>query len=241
VLGGTFLSLFLNWLTRGLTVVGGLVAIFLGWPIAQAAWQAQQVDNTLYALRTEKRVDAKEATAGAEALGRAIGLDPTASRYLVRSELLASTALTRSAGLDSAQRTDWLRRSRTDLITGLANAPAHGVAWLRLAAVQQQLEGPSRQVVGLLFTSQQMAGGIPQVWPVRLRLILDCWPLLTDPEKERLRRYIEMIWRQSLTDRRLFGWATRSAADHAILTWFLRDIPDAPQELARIIEQVNKR
>lgn len=221
--------------------MGGVVAIFLGWPIAQAAWQAQQVDSTLYALRTEKRVDRKETTAGAGALDRAIVLDPTASRYLVRSELLASTALTRSVGLDSAQRTDWLRRARADLITGLANAPAHGVDWLRLAAVQQQLEGPSRQVVGLLFTSQQMAGGIPQVWPVRLRLILDCWPLLSDPEKDRLKRYVEMMWRQSAADRQLFGWATRSAADHAILTWFLRDTPGAPQELATIIEQVNKR
>jgi hypothetical protein len=86
-----------------------------------------------------------------------------------------------------------------------------------------------------------MAGGIPQIWPVRLRLILESWPLLTVAEKERLKRYVEMIWRQSRTDRRLFGYATRSAADHAILTWFLRDVPDAPQELAKIIEQVNKR
>ena len=107
--------------------------------------------------------------------------------------------------------------------------------------MQLQLEGPSRRVIGLMFTSQQMAGGIPQLWPVRLRLILDSWPLLTAAEKERLKRTVEMMWRQSSSDRRLFGWATRAAADHAILTWFLRDIPDAPQELARIIEQVNKR
>jgi hypothetical protein len=230
----------LNWLIRGLTVVGGLVAIFLGWPIAQAAWQAQRVDSTLYALRTDKRVDAKEAAAGAEALSRAIALDPVASRYLVRSELLASTAQTPAAGLDAAQRSDWLRRARADLVVGLADAPAHGIDWLRLAAVQLQLEGPSRQVVALMFTSQRMAGGIPQAWPARLRLILDCWPLLTAAEKDRLKLYVEMIWRQSVLDRRLFGYATRSAADHAILTWFLRDVPDAPQELAKIIERVNK-
>lgn len=231
----------MNWLTRGLTVVGGLVAIFLGWPIAQAAWQAQRADSVLYALRTDKRVDQKETAAAAEALGRAIAFDPVALRHLVRSELLASTAQTPSVGLDANQRTDWLRRSRADLIAGLANAPAHGIDWLRLAAVQQQLEGPSRQVVGLMLTSQEMSGGIPQSWPVRLRLILDNWTLLTNPEKERLKRHVEMIWRQSALDRRLFGYATRSAADHAILTWFLRDVPGAPQELAKIIEQVNKR
>ena len=231
----------MNWLTRGLTVVGGLVAILLGWPIAQAAWQAQKADSVLYALRTEKRVDRKETAAGVEALGRAIAFDPVASRYLRRSELLASTAQTPSVGLDAAERSDWLRRSRSDLTTGLANAPAHGIDWLRLAAVQLQLEGPSRKVVGLLFTSQQMAGGIPQTWPVRLRLILECWPLLSAPEKERLRRPVEMMWRQSSSDRRLFGYAVRSAADHVILTWFLRDVPDAPQELAQIIERVNKK
>ena len=35
--------------------------------------------------------------------------------------------------------------------------------------------------------------------------------------------------------------STRSAADHAILTWFLRDEPGAPQELADIIKRVNKQ
>jgi hypothetical protein len=221
--------------------VGGLIAIFLGWPIAQAAWQAQQADSVLYALRTDKRVDAKESTAGAEALSRAIAADPAASRYLVRSELLGSAALTTSVGFDAAQRADWLRRARSDLITGLANAPAHGIDWLRLAAVQQQLEGPSRQVVALMLTSQQLSPGIPQSWPARLRLILDNWPLLTAPEKDRLKHHVEMIWRHSSLDRRLFGHATRSAADHAILTWFLRDVPGAPQELAAIIERVNKK
>jgi hypothetical protein len=239
--GGKFLSLFLDWLVRGLTVVGGVLAIVLGWPIAQAAWQAQRVDAVLYALRTEKRVDDKEAVTGVEALSRAIALDPVASRYLVRSEFLASTALAPSLGLDQAKRTDLMQRARADLVTGLANAPAHGIDWLRLAAVQLQLEGPSRRIVALMFTSLQMSGGIPQTWPVRLRLALDCWPYLTDAEKDRLKRHVEMVWRQSVLDRRLFGYATHSAADHAILTWFLRDVPEAPQQLARIIEDVNKR
>ena len=225
---------------RGLTVVGGLLAVLLGWPIAEAAWQAQQVDATVYALRTDKRVEVKEASAGVAALTRAIALDPAASRYLARSELLASVALLPTAGLDTAQRSDWLHRARADLVTGLAAAPAHGVAWLRLAAVQQQLEGPSREVIALMLASMQMSGAIPQSWPARLRLILDCWTYLSDAEKDQLKRDVEMIWRQSALDRRLFGHATRSAADHAILTWFLRDLPGAPRELATIIATVNK-
>ena len=50
----------------GITIGIGLIAIFLGWPIAQAAWQAQRADGVLYALRTDKRVDRKETAAGGE-------------------------------------------------------------------------------------------------------------------------------------------------------------------------------
>jgi hypothetical protein len=238
---GKFLSLFLNWLVRGLTVVGGLVAILVGWPITEAAWQTQRVDATLYALRTAKQVGSPEAAGGDEALSRAIALDPTSTRYLLRSELLGSSALTPSVGFDAAQRTAWLRRARADLIAGLSASPAHGVDWLRLAALQLELEGPSRVVIALMFTSIEMAGGIPQTWMPRLRVILDCWPYLSDREKERLRRYVVMTWRHSVLLRDPFAVAVRSAADHAILTWFLKDEPGAPEELARLIEKVNKK
>ncbi|HYD04624.1 MAG TPA: hypothetical protein VEC60_02820 [Reyranella sp.] len=239
-LGGKFLSLFLNWFTRGLAVVGGVIAVLLGWPITEAAWQATRADATLYALRTLKRVDTREATTSLEALNRAVALDPVAGRYLVRSELLGTAPLIPTVTLDAAQRDDWLRRARADLVTGLANAPARGIDWLRLAALDQQLDGPSRRVVALLFASIDLAGGIPQAWPVQLRLILDGWTFFTDGDKERLKRHVEMIWRHSALDRRLFANATGSAADHAILTWFLRDVPDAPQELARVIEKETK-
>ena len=92
----------------------------------------------------------------------------------------------------------------------------------------------------MIFTSIEMAGRLPQTWRPRLRVILDCWALLTDQQKERLRSHIATVWRQSSGDRRLFGYVTHSAADHAILTWFLRDVPGAPQELAAIIQRVSK-
>jgi hypothetical protein len=237
---GNSLSLFLNWLIRALTIVGGVLALTLGWPIAQAAWQAQRADGVLYNLRTEHAVDRKAVDEGVEALGRAIELDRVPSRYLLRSELLTSAGLNPGLKLDEATRKDWLGRARSDLVAGLAGAPAHGVDWLRLAAIELDLYGPSRRVIALMFTSIDMAGHLPQAWESRMRVILDCWPYLTDAEKERLRGYMVMTWRQSKGDRRLFGYVTRSAADHAILTWFLRDEPGAPQELADIIKRVNK-
>lgn len=218
-----------------------MLALTLGWPIARAAWQAQRADAVFYNLRTDHAVDRKAVEEGLDGLNRAIEFDPVPTRFLLRSDLLASAALNPSLRFDQANRTDWLSRARSDLIIGLAGAPAHGVDWLRLAAVELDLYGASRRVIALMFTSIDMAGRLPQTWESRLRVILDCWPYFTDSEKERLRGHIVMIWRQSIGDRRLFGYVTRSAADHAILTWFLRDEPGAPQELADIIKRVNKQ
>lgn len=225
---------------RGLTVIGGVIAVVQAGPIARAAWQAQYADAVVYRLRTGQTVDAPGVVAGIESLGRAIAIDPVPTRHLARSELLGVAALTPSVGADAATRTDWEKRARADLVTGLAGAPAHGIDWLRLATLQLQLEGPSRLVVAMIFTSIEMAGRLPQTWRPRLRVILECWPLLTDRQKERLRAHVATVWRQSSGDRRLFGHVTHSAADHAILAWLLRDVPGAPRELAAIIERVRK-
>lgn len=239
---GDSLSLFLNWLIRGLAIVGGLLGVTLGWPITQAAWQAQRADGVLYNLRTDHAVDRKAVDSGLDGLNRAIELDPVPTRFLLRSDLLTSAALDPGLRLDAETRKDWLTRARSDLFAGLAGAPAHGVGWLRLAAIELDLYGPSRRVIALMFTSIDMAARLPQTWESRLRVILDCWPFLTDAEKERLRDHIVMVWRRSPGgERNLFGRVTHSAADHAILTWFLRDEPGAPQELADIIKRVNKQ
>ena len=75
-------------------------------------------------------------------LGRAIAIDPVPTRYLARSELLGVAALTRSVTADAALRTDWEKRARADLVTGLAGAPAHGVDWLRPRPCNSSSKGP---------------------------------------------------------------------------------------------------
>jgi hypothetical protein len=218
-----------------------VLAVTLGWPIAQASWQAQRADNVLYNLRTDHAVDRKAVDDGLDGLSRAIELDRVPTRFLLRSDLLTSAALNPGLRFDTATRKQWLTRARDDLFVGLAGAPAHGVDWLRLAAVELDLYGPSRRVIALMFTSIDMAGRLLQARESRIRVILDCWPYFTDAEKESLRGYMVRTWRQSKPDRWIFGYATHSAADHAILTWFLRDEPGAPQELADIIKRVNKQ
>ena len=43
--------------------------------------------------------------------------------------------------------------------------------------------------------SIETAPRIPQLWPGRLRIILDVWPYLDDEQRERLGNYFLMTWR----------------------------------------------
>lgn len=224
---------------RGLTVIGGLIAVTQAGPIARAAWQAQRADAVVTDLRTERKLSLPAVRAGLESLDRAIAIDPAATRYLARAELLAGAALSRTLAIDARQRDDWMRRARADLVTGLAGAPAHGVDWLRIGVLQLALDGASPIVVAVLFTSIEIAPRLPQTFESRLRVILDCWPLLNDQQKERLRRYVVMTWRQS-ADRRFFAYVSYSEADYLIISWFLRDVPGAVQEFAALVRRVSK-
>ncbi len=70
-----------------------------------------------------------------------------------------------------------------------------GIDWLRLATVREVLDGASRDVLPPLFMSIETAPRIPQIWPARLRVILDVWPYLDDEQRERLGNYFLMTWR----------------------------------------------
>jgi hypothetical protein len=235
---GKVLSLLLNWLLRGLTIIAGVIAVTLVWPIARAAWVGQPADAVIETRRGDRQVTMAEYRAAIDAETRAIEIDPTAPRYLIRSYLLATAALLRTNPVDAATRNDWLRRARADMVTGLAGSPARGIDWLRAGVVQLALDGPSPMLVALLSTSLEMARHVPQTFEVRLRLILDCWPLLNDRQKEYLRRYVVMTWRESKGDRRFFAYTSSSEADYLIINWLLREEPGALQEFAELIRKV---
>jgi hypothetical protein len=225
---------------RGLTIIAGVIAVTLVWPIARAAWVGQPADAVVETRRGDRKVTMAEYRAAIDAETRAIAIDPTAPRYLIRSFLLATVALSRTDPVDAATRTEWLRRSRADLVTGLAGSPARGIDWLRAGVVQLALDGASPTLVALLSTSLDMARRVPETFEVRLRLILDCWPLLNDRQKEYLRRYVVMTWRESKGDRRFFAYTSSSEADYLIITWLLREEPGAMQEFADLVRRVSK-
>jgi hypothetical protein len=238
--GKVFLTLLLNWLIRGLTVIGGVIALVLAVPVTRASWVAMRADSGPTDLSGQRTLTPAVVQVGVAALSRAIEIDPMPPRYIARGTLLAEAASSSTMKLDAAQRTDLLRRARADFVTGLAGAPARGIDWQRLGVVQDTLEGASPILVAILFTSIEMAPRVPQAFDARLRIILDCWPLLTDQQKARLRVHVVDMWRWSRGDRRFFAYQNWSEADLLIINWFLREEPGAVQEFADLVRRVTR-
>jgi hypothetical protein len=247
--GETSLSLVLNWLLRALMAMGGAALAVAAWPVAWGAWEAQKADAIVTDLRFGRPLDAAAVAAGIDAFNRSIVDDPVARHYLDRSELLAGAALTPSLKLSNTDRDALLRRARSDLQVGLANAPVRGIDWLRLAVVRQVLDGPSRDVLPPLFMSIETAPLITQLWQPRLRVILDAWPYLDDQQRSRLADYFVMTWRLAMERPALVAETYRGAlvaeiyspADELIVRYFLRNEPNAQEELTKWIVAYRKK
>jgi len=236
---GKRLTISLNWLLRGLLAVGGIVLLFVTWPVASGAWWAQKSDAVVTELRNGRPITEQDVVSALAALDRAVAADPVAGRRLQRSELLVGAALTLAPTLASQTRDNWLRRARADLRRGLADAPVRGMDWLRLAVVRQALDGPSRGVVAPLLMSIETAPMLSIAWAPRLRVILDNWGYLNDEQRTEVRRYVVKTWRHSV-DRRWFGQMVRDPTDELILRFFLRNEPGAQEELSRWIRATRK-
>ena len=230
----------MTWMLRGLLGIGGLVLAYVAWPVASGAWQAQKADAVVFELRTGRPMELSNVVAGVEALDRAVAADPVAGRRLGRSELLAGAALTGSLPLTADQRTAWLKQSLGDLDYGLGNAPARGVSWARLASVRQALDGASANVVAVLMRSIDTAPMMEPLWPVRLHLILDNWQFFSPRERERVSAYVAMNWRMS-ANRMWLAQAIRSPIDELFVRYFVRDEPQAQEELTRWLDHLKKR
>lgn len=224
----------MNFLLRILMIVGGLVVAAVDWPVASGAWRAQHADTIGKKLEPGKPVRMAEVVAGIAVLDRAVAADPVARRYLQRSEFLATAAIGTDLKVPPEEQTAWLRRSKADLERGLANAPARGADWLRLAAVRQVLDGPSRDVVTALLMSIHTAPMLSWIWPARLRIIIDNWGYFSEEQRAVVRDNVVKSWRGT-GDRRIFGWAIREPVDEMIVRFFLRNEPGAQEELTKWI------
>jgi hypothetical protein len=230
----------MTWMLRGLLGVGGAALAFVAWPVANGALQAQKADAAFFGFRTAQAPQLLETEAALGALDRAVAADPVAGRRLGRAEMLLAAALTPSLEASEEQRSKWLKQAQADLDFGLGNAPARGVAWAQLAAARQAIDGPSAKAVAALMMSIDTAPMMEALWPSRLRLILDNWQFFTPKERERIAAYVATTWRQS-ADRRWFAAVIRSPLDELFVRYFVRDEPDAQQELTKWLTLLKKK
>ena len=225
---------------RGLLGIGGAILAYVAWPVASGAVQAQKADAVIFRLRTGGPVKLSSVEAGVDAMDRAVAADPVAGRRLGRSELLAGAALTWELMIPREQRVAWMKQAVADLDYGLGNAPARGVGWARLASARQALDGASFKVAAALMMSIDTAPAMAALWPGRLRLILDNWQFFTSQQRERLSAYVAMTWQRS-EDRLWFAQTIRSPIDELFVRYFVRDEPQAQEELTRWLAQLKKR
>jgi len=231
-----------NWLMRGLVGLGGVCLVFAALPVARGAWEAQKADDILYDLRMGRKLDLIKVRRGIVNLDRAVRVQPVSGRYLERSELLGGAGLTFDLKVPDSERVGWQRRARADVEKGLADSPARGIDWLRLAAMRQILDGASREILAPLFLSIDYAPYIPQIWGPRLRLILDAWPYYSEEQKDRLTAHMAETWRIAPEhDHRFMAHAVYGPADELILRYFLRDVPGAQEEITKLIMREQKR
>ena len=229
----------MTWMLRGLLGIGGAILAYVAWPVASGALQAQKADRVLFDLRTGRALRVSNVEAGVDALDRAVAADPVAGRRLGRSELLAGAALAWDLQVTREQRVAWMKQAVADLDYGLGNAPARGVAWARLASARQALDGGSFKVVTALMMSIDTAPMLAPLWPSRLRLILDNWQFFTPQQRERLSAYVALTWRRS-ENRMWFAQTIRTPIDELFVRYFVRDEPQAQEELSRWLAHLKK-
>lgn len=233
---GAFLGISIDGLMRALLGVGGALLVWLAWPVTKSALQAQQADTATTALRLNHKISLDAVLKAIEALDRAVEVDPTASRHLQRSELLAGVGLSRNFSPADELRTEWLVRAQDDLTFGLGNDPARGIPWLRLASVRIALEGPSQRSVAPLLMSIDTAPMLLPLWPARLRLILDQWQVLTIAQRETVAQYVARTWQLS-ESREWFADAIHTPIDELFVRYYVRNEPGALEELSRLLEE----
>jgi hypothetical protein len=229
-----------TWLLRSLLGLGGAVLVYVGWPVAGGALQAQKADSVVFELRSGGPVTAADLQIALQAMDRAVAADPVAGRRLARSELTAGAALTPGLDMSPTERTEMMRQAASDLDFGLGNDPARSAAWLRLASARQTLEGTSARVVAAIMMAIETAPMLEEAWPARLQLILDNWRDFTPRQRDRASDSVAAAWRAS-TDRRRFAAVIRSPLDELFVRYFVRNEPDAQEELTKWLAQLGKK
>jgi hypothetical protein len=87
-----------------------------------------------------------------------------------------------------------LHDAEMNLTAGLAQNPANGLGWLRLAIAQDDLHRAPRFVADSLLRSVDMAPNLRGLWLARARLMLVYWPAMAPGEALEVKAQLRGIW-----------------------------------------------
>lgn len=200
----------------------GVALLGLAVPRTMAAWLALPAQAALEDIQFGRPVEAARLSAALDALSAARRWND--SPRVTTDMALLRLARAELAGTDRERRMEDLRAADGLLRDGLARSPGNAFAWLRLAIVREQRNGPSRAVADALMMSIDLAPNMKRLWLPRLAVAMRNWRFLREDEASILRRQFRLAW-SSLDQATLAGLADANNA-HLIALWALADEPD---------------
>ena len=206
----------------------GVALLVLAIPRTVAAWAARDTEPAIIKLNRFVRPSRDELIECVKAGQKALRWARSATWWsnVGRCEL----ELARQVPRNSPAQVLWLARAEEDTRKSLLANPADGYAWLRLAVVRMERGAEVASIVSPLITSLDTAPNRRLVWSDRAWMLLFYAPSMTPDELLILRHQLQTIWTYSPRDRPWLLNAAHNLDRMNILTWVLRDDPEAMAE-----------
>jgi hypothetical protein len=212
-----------------LSLAIGALLVLLALPRAAAAWFSLEARPALEKLQSGRLPTDLELGGGISGLKNALSWTTSARRLtdlglleLEQGERLPEGNADRAALLGNAER---------HLTEGLAEGPANGFAWFRLALVREMRHAPSRQTAAALGQSLDVAPNMRKLWLPRASLFFFFWRDLTFEELVVLRAHIRTVWAADVQMRLPLLQAAALAGQLPVLSWMLSEDPPSAEDV----------
>jgi hypothetical protein len=220
-------------------VLGGLL-LYLAIPRTLAAWASLEAQPAISTMQNGQRPSDSGQAEGIAGLQRALSWT-TSARRLTDLALLELEQAEQLATTDSVGRRRLLVSAQGHLLAGLAEDPANGFAWLRLALVREHLQAPPSAVAEALLQSVDVAPNMRKLWMPRAIMLLAYWRQLTPDEMPVLRNQLRTIWNSHETYRYQLVRAAHQTGQTLLLQWAIGDDSASLEEFQRIYRAMSLR
>ena len=168
--------------------------LYLGVPRAVEAVWMYSANRTLLDIQAQKDISNEELEDLIEALNDTMFLVESGRKW---TDLGLAQLLFSARTEDEPKAQELLFRARVSLRKGLAQAPANGFAWTRLAYVETLISGPSEEVAGILQLAMLTAPFDPRLLLFRLELCFLAWPYFDENNQDLVFQQVRYAWHES--------------------------------------------